>query len=110
MYTFSILEIFVFCRLSSSWKEKGDEGGSRDGEEDRNDETQGEIETTKNEERIEIKTIMSDFTSAQTQLHARIVACETENALLLLYFSIMNNIHTHSYSMHTTKAILEHKK
>ncbi|XP_053475052.1 protein FAM184B isoform X2 [Ictalurus furcatus] len=45
-------------RLSSSWKEKGDEGGSRDGEEDRNDEAQGEIETTKNEERIEIKTII----------------------------------------------------
>ncbi|KAF4071543.1 hypothetical protein AMELA_G00274530 [Ameiurus melas] len=45
-------------RLSSSWKEKGNEGGSRDGEEDRNDEPQGEIETTKNEERIEIKTII----------------------------------------------------
>ncbi|XP_026798808.1 protein FAM184B isoform X4 [Pangasianodon hypophthalmus] len=65
-------------RSSSSWKEKGDEVGSRDGEEDRNDEIQDKIKTMKNEERMEIKTIMSDFSSAQTQLHARIVACETE--------------------------------
>lgn len=63
---------------------------------------------------MELNTIMSDFSSAQTQLHAHIVACETENALFLLYFLIMHNLQAflqpHSYSMHTTKAILEHKK
>ncbi|KAB5518471.1 hypothetical protein PHYPO_G00166350 [Pangasianodon hypophthalmus] len=45
-------------RSSSSWKEKGDEVGSRDGEEDRNDEIQDKIKTMKNEERMEIKTII----------------------------------------------------
>ncbi|XP_060772834.1 protein FAM184B isoform X1 [Neoarius graeffei] len=79
-------------RSSSSWKEKGDEDGSRNGEENRNDETHCKIETMKNEERMEPKTIMSDFSSAQTQLHAHIVACETENALFLLYFSIIHNL------------------
>ncbi|KAI5607329.1 protein FAM184B isoform X1, partial [Silurus asotus] len=62
----------------SFWKEKGDVGGSRDVEEDRNDETQSEMETMKPEEKKDIKSTMSDFTSVQTQLHAHIVACETE--------------------------------
>ncbi|KAG7314032.1 hypothetical protein KOW79_022528 [Hemibagrus wyckioides] len=73
-------------RESNSWKEKGDEDRSWNGEENRNDETPVEIETIKNEDRMEIKTIMSDFSAAQTQLRAHIIACETENALLLLYF------------------------
>lgn len=91
---FLLLEsnLYFFCRSSSSWKEKGDEDGSRNGEENRNDETHCKIETMKNEERMEPKTIMSDFSSAQTQLHAHIVACETENALFLLYFSIIHNL------------------
>ncbi|XP_027030231.2 protein FAM184B isoform X1 [Tachysurus fulvidraco] len=62
-------------RSSNSWKENGNEDRSWDEEEDKNDETRVEIETRKNEERMEI---MSDFSSAQTQLHAHIVACETE--------------------------------
>ncbi|KAK2865665.1 hypothetical protein Q7C36_001721 [Tachysurus vachellii] len=56
-------------RSSNSWKENDDEDRSWNEEEDKNDETRVEIETRKNEERMEI---MSDFSSAQTQLHAHI--------------------------------------
>lgn len=88
---------FVFCRSSSSWKDKGVEDGSKDDEKDGIDKTQNE--ETKNEERTEIKNI-SDFNSAQTQLHARTVACETENALLLLHFTIMQiSTHFHKHML-----------
>lgn len=71
-----------------------DEGRLKDGEEAKNNETLDDGQAIKTEEKMEIKTLMSDFSSAQTQLHARIVACETENALLLFYFSIMHNLRT----------------
>ncbi|KAL7841911.1 hypothetical protein SRHO_G00256020 [Serrasalmus rhombeus] len=63
---------------SSSWKEMKDECRKRDVMEESGDGAQGEMETVKKEHRMEIQTIMSDFSSAQTQLQARIVALETE--------------------------------
>lgn len=50
-----------------------DEGAETDGLEHKND-----MENVKKEHRLEIQTIMSDFSSAQTRLQARIVALETE--------------------------------
>ncbi|KAI4879844.1 hypothetical protein NFI96_027526 [Prochilodus magdalenae] len=63
---------------NSCWKERKDECRRRNATEESNEGSQGEMETMKKEHRMEIQTIMSDFSSAQTQLQARIVALETE--------------------------------
>ncbi|XP_051558302.1 protein FAM184B-like [Myxocyprinus asiaticus] len=52
-----------------SFSEERDEGGEADG---------NDMECMKREHRMEIQTIISDFSSAQTRLQARIVALETE--------------------------------
>lgn len=56
-----------------SFPVKKDEDGEADGSDHRNN-----METVKREHRMEIQTIISDFSTAQTRLQARIVALETE--------------------------------
>uniref|UniRef100_A0AAR2JZB1 Uncharacterized protein n=1 Tax=Pygocentrus nattereri TaxID=42514 RepID=A0AAR2JZB1_PYGNA len=77
--------------FSSSWKEMKDDCRKRDVMEESSDGAQGEMETVKKEHRMEIQTIMSDFSSAQTQLQARIVALETEYVSLQSKMSVITD-------------------
>ncbi|XP_043094218.1 protein FAM184B isoform X2 [Puntigrus tetrazona] len=56
-----------------SFSEERDEAGEAVGSDHRNN-----MESVKREHRMEIQTIISDFSTAQTRLQARIVALETE--------------------------------
>ncbi|XP_059409972.1 protein FAM184B isoform X2 [Carassius carassius] len=56
-----------------SFSEERDEAGEAVGSDHRNN-----MESVKREHRMEIQTILSDFSNAQTRLQARIVALETE--------------------------------
>lgn len=67
----------MYLYLMCSFPVKKDEDGEADGSDHRNN-----METVKREHRMEIQTIISDFSTAQTRLQARIVALETEYLLL----------------------------
>ncbi|XP_030644187.1 protein FAM184B [Chanos chanos] len=62
----------------SSWTEEDEEALERDGRMERNDRATGETSVVRRDRRMEIQTIISDFSAAQTRLQARIVALETE--------------------------------
>jgi len=67
----------MYVYVTCSFPEERDAAGETDGSDHRNN-----VESVKREHRMEIQTIISDFSTAQTRLQARIVALETEYLLL----------------------------
>ncbi|MGH0135397.1 UNVERIFIED_CONTAM: hypothetical protein FKN15_016941 [Acipenser sinensis] len=65
-----------------------------------------ELESLKQEQRKEIQTIVSDFSSAQTRLQARIVSLETEYGLTVYLVKLQRNsdiVHAHKYKKKKTE-------
>lgn len=69
--------MLMYLYLTCSFPEERDAAGEADGSDHRNN-----MESVKRDHRMEIQTIISDFSTAQTRLQARIVALETEYLLL----------------------------
>lgn len=67
----------MYFYATCSFLEERDAADEADGSDHRNS-----MESVKREHRMEIQTIISDFSTAQTRLQGRIVALETEYLLL----------------------------